>query len=149
MHLMKKIELITNRMYAIIFITTLWKKLNWSLTGDIKKTFQKNVMALFYGWGSTTLRWEPLRGASLLFTTKFQGINGTHFINLGRMKGWVDFGATQWFWRRDPEIGNPETYRSMNALYYSLICSNMHWYTLIYINILLKIFNWSLTGWMQ
>ena len=27
---------------------------------------------------------------------------GTHFIDLGRMKGWVDLGATQWFWTRDP-----------------------------------------------
>ena len=28
-------------------------------------------MAPFYGWGSTTSRLEPLRGGSLLFTTKF------------------------------------------------------------------------------
>ena len=28
-------------------------------------------MAPFYGWGSTTLRLEPLQGGSLLFTTKF------------------------------------------------------------------------------
>ena len=27
-------------------------------------------MAPFYGWGSTTSRLEPLRGGSLLFTTK-------------------------------------------------------------------------------
>ena len=31
----------------------------------------------------------------------------THFIDLERMKGWVDFGATPWFWARDPWIGNP------------------------------------------
>ena len=29
---------------------------------------------------------EPLRGDSLLFTTNFPEIPGTHFINLGRMK---------------------------------------------------------------
>ena len=29
-----------------------------------------NFMALFYGWGSTVSRLEPLRGHSLLFTTK-------------------------------------------------------------------------------
>ena len=29
---------------------------------------------------------EPLRGDSLLFTAKFPGIPGTHFIGLGRMK---------------------------------------------------------------
>ena len=28
-------------------------------------------MVLFYGWGSTASRLEPLRGGSLLFTTKF------------------------------------------------------------------------------
>ena len=44
-------------------------------------------MAPFYGWGSTTSRLEPLRGGSLLFTNKFPGIPGAHFINLGRMKG--------------------------------------------------------------
>ena len=30
---------------------------------------------------------EPLRGGSLLFTTKFLEIPGTHLINLRRMKG--------------------------------------------------------------
>ena len=45
-------------------------------------------MASFYGWGSTTSRLEPLlRGGSLLFTTKFPEIPGTHFIDLGRMNG--------------------------------------------------------------
>ena len=31
---------------------------------------KKNFMVPFYGWGSTTSRREPLRGGSLLFTTK-------------------------------------------------------------------------------
>ena len=34
---------------------------------------------------------------SLLFTTKPSGSPDTHLIDLGRMKGWVDHGATQWF----------------------------------------------------
>ena len=34
-------------------------------------------MAPFYGWGSTASRLEPLRGGSLLFTTKFPEISGT------------------------------------------------------------------------
>ena len=46
-----------------------------------------NFMALFYGWGSTTSRLEPVLGGSLLFTTKFPETPGTHFIDLGRMKG--------------------------------------------------------------
>ena len=33
-------------------------------------------------------------GDNLLFTTKFPEILGTHFINLRRMKDWVDLGAT-------------------------------------------------------
>ena len=69
-------------------------------------------MAPFYEWGSTALgstalRLEPLWGSSLLFTTKFAEIPGTHFIGLGRMRGWVNFEATQWFWTQDPWIGNP------------------------------------------
>ena len=69
----------------------------------------KNFMAPFYGWSSSTLRLEPLWGGSLLFTTKFPEIPGTHFIDLGRMKGWVNLGATQWIWTRNPWIGNPES----------------------------------------
>ena len=44
-------------------------------------------MAHFYGWGSTALRLQPLRGGSLLFTIQFPAILVTHFIDLGRMKG--------------------------------------------------------------
>ena len=46
-----------------------------------------NFMAPFYGWGSTASRLEPLRGGSLLFTTKSPEIYGTYLINLGRMNG--------------------------------------------------------------
>ena len=52
---------------------------------NLKKT---NFMASFYGWGSTALRLLPLRGCSLLFTSKFLDIPRTHFIDLVRMKGW-------------------------------------------------------------
>ena len=51
-----------------------------------KKKLKKNFMAPFYAWGSTAPRLEPLRRGSLLFTTKFPEIPGTHFIKLGRMK---------------------------------------------------------------
>ena len=46
-----------------------------------------NFMAPFYGWGSTASRLVRLRGGNLLFTTKFPDTPGTHFIDLGRMKG--------------------------------------------------------------
>ena len=42
-------------------------------------------MATFYGWGSNASRLEPLRGGSLLFTTKVPEIPGTHFIDLGKI----------------------------------------------------------------
>ena len=54
---------------------------------DIELKKKKNFMAPFYGWGSTASRLEPLRGGSLLFITKFPEISGTHFTDLGRMKG--------------------------------------------------------------
>ena len=44
-------------------------------------------MAPFYGWGSTALKLQPLRGGSLLFTVQFPKIPGTHFIDLVGMKG--------------------------------------------------------------
>ena len=44
-------------------------------------------MAPFDGWGSSASRLEPLQGGSLLFTTKSPDIPGTHFTNIGRMKG--------------------------------------------------------------
>ena len=59
-----------------------------------KKLFKKNLMAPFYGWGSTASGLEPLRGDSLLFSIKFPGILRTHSIKLRRMKGWVDLGAS-------------------------------------------------------
>ena len=54
-------------------------------------------MVHFYGWGSTASRLVSLRGGSLLFTTKFPDIPGTHFIDLRRMKGWADLGPPSGF----------------------------------------------------
>ena len=57
--------------------------------------FKKNFMAPFLWMGFSCLKdMEPLRGDSLLFTTKFPEIPGTHFNNLKRMKGWVDLEGT-------------------------------------------------------
>ena len=44
-------------------------------------------MVPFYGWGSTASRLESLLGGSLIFTTKFPEIPGTHAIDLGRTRG--------------------------------------------------------------
>ena len=62
-------------------------------------------MAPFYGWGSTASRLVPLQGGSLLFTTKFPHIPGTHFINLGRMKDWVNLElALDYILSNNPEV---------------------------------------------
>ena len=69
---------------------------------------KKKLYGLFLWMGLNCLKAiEPLRGDSLLFTTRSPGVSGTHLINPGRMKIWVDLGATQWFWNQDPWIGNP------------------------------------------
>ena len=60
-------------------------------------------MALFYGWGSTASRLEPLRGGSLRSTTKSPEIHGTHFIEFGRMTLEPPSGLEY----QDPWIGNP------------------------------------------
>ena len=51
---------------------------------------------------------EPLNVDSLLFFfTKSPEISCAHLIDLGKMKGWVDLGVTQWFWTWDLWILNP------------------------------------------
>ena len=40
---------------------------------------------------------KPLQGDSLLFTTQSLGVPGTHLIDLGRVKDWVNLTATQRF----------------------------------------------------
>ena len=68
-------------------------------------TFKKNGPFLWMGLNCLTAT-EPLRGESLLFTTRSPGDPGTHLINLRRMKGWVDLGTIQWFWAQSPWIRN-------------------------------------------
>ena len=79
-------------------------------------------MAPFYGWSSTASRLDPLQEDSLLFTTKFLDVSVTHFINLERMKGWIELVATQWLWTQDPWVGNPvPCFCEIWALYVSWI----------------------------
>ena len=50
---------------------------------------------------------------SFLFTRKSPGVSGTHLVHLPKMKGWVNFGATQsflttqWFSTLGPWIQYP------------------------------------------
>ena len=68
------------------------------ITESISLTFKKtlNFIAPFYGLGSTAWWLEPLKGGSLIFTIKFSEIPEPHFIDFGRLKGWVDLAAIQW-----------------------------------------------------
>ena len=53
-------------------------------------------MAPFYGWGAIASRlpvWGDFEEAVYFFTTKFPEIPGTHFINLRRMRGWLNVGV--------------------------------------------------------
>ena len=73
-------------------------------------------MAPFYGWGSTASGLEPLRGGSVLFTTNFAEIPGTHFINLGRMKGWVVLNMGPVDWESDALTTRPLLHECLNTL---------------------------------
>ena len=66
---------------------------------------------------------EPLQGGSTLFTIKLPDIPGAHWVDCGRMKGWVDPGATQWFWTRYPwlEIQHRYIYEWALNIYQELI----------------------------
>ena len=83
-------------------------------TADVEGEF---VSALVFKTNKQTL--EPLfldevqlpqgkrnfEEAGLLFTTKFPEILCTHFIDLRKMKGWVNFGAIPCFWTFDLWMG--------------------------------------------
>ena len=56
-----------------------------------------------------------LKAKVTLRRQKFPEILGTHFIDLGRMKGWVKLGATQWFWTRGFWNENPARIISDNV----------------------------------
>ena len=49
--------------------------------------FKNKLMGYFCEWGSTASRLQPLRGGSLLFTTKFPETPSTHLIDLRKIKG--------------------------------------------------------------
>ena len=71
---------ITNFLFLLNISPVTVSKWNWC--------FKKNFIVPFYGWGSTAPRLEPLWGGSLLFTTKFPEIPGTH----------IQFHILAWSW---------------------------------------------------
>ena len=84
-------------LYNIIF-PIIW----WSWSSNVSFYEEKNFMALFHGWGSTTSRLELLWGGSLFFTIKFPEIAGSYsfFINLWR----TNYTNTK-IWSKERSIG--------------------------------------------
>ena len=74
---------------------------------------KKNCMVSFYGWGSTASKLKALQGGSFLFTTKSPHLPGTHFINFGRMKGWLNLAVTQWFLNMGPLDWKSSTFKAV------------------------------------
>ena len=63
------------------------------------------IMAPCYGWFNCLKAREPLWGGSLLFTTTFPEIPGTHLMNLRRMKDSVDLEPPNGFEHGTPGLG--------------------------------------------
>ena len=54
-------------------------------------------MAYFYGLGSIVSRLQSYLEKTVYFsTTKYPRVPGTHLIDLGKVKRWIDLEATQW-----------------------------------------------------
>ena len=87
-----------DRLKVSISVSILLRCLNFCVTKYIFK-----LCGPFLCMGFNCLKaGESLLGESLLFTTTFPGGPGIHLIDLGKMKEWIDLGAAQWYWSRDP-----------------------------------------------
>ena len=63
-----------------------------------KKTSKRKLYGLFLCMGFNCFKaTEPLRVDSLLFTIQFPAGPGTQLIDIERIKGRINLGATQWF----------------------------------------------------
>ena len=72
-----------------------------------KKNFKKTLWPLFMDGIQLPQGYSHFEEAVYFLLFSSPEISGTHFIHLATMKGWVNLGATLWFWTRDPWIGNP------------------------------------------
>ena len=85
---------------------------NWDFSHTQQNLKKKhNFMTPFYEWGSTASRLQPLPEGFLIFTTKFPGIHGNHFIDLGRMKGW------NWYFKHDSDTNIKKKKKRKNTEY--------------------------------
>ena len=65
-----------------------------SIIFSLKLLLKKNCDSFLWMWFNCLKVTKPLRGDGLLFTTRSPGLPGTNLVDLIRMKGWVDLGAT-------------------------------------------------------
>ena len=54
----------------------------------------------------------------------------THFIDLGKMKGWVDLGVTWWFWTQDKYLFLKRIYKFERWNQFSIL-DDLFWITII------------------
>ena len=80
------VRCMSNKLNDPLTPKTYWSILDLFLKNNNNYNNNKNFMAPFYGCGSTASRLKPLRGGSLVLTTKSSEIPGNHFLDLGRMK---------------------------------------------------------------
>ena len=70
---------------------------NWFSTSRKEQSLQQRKQnKKLYGWGSTAPMLEPLRGGSLLFTTKLPEIPGTHFYSIPRTQSLLMITEFKW-----------------------------------------------------
>ena len=83
--------------YYFFFCNQTWQ--GQSVMFSLKLLLKKKLYGLFLWMGFNCLKaTQSLQGDSLLFPTGSPGLPGTHLVDLRRIKGWVDLGATQQFW---------------------------------------------------
>ena len=86
-------------------------------------------MTPFYGWGSTASRLEPLRADNLLLPLSSHKFLVLILPTSTGWKGWIDLGATQWFWTRHTWIGNPALYPLGHCSIRANVQKSYHIYT--------------------
>ena len=102
-----KLNLLLWMIFAIQIQVYVWVKFLHDLT-FFKKKKKKKLYGPFLWMGFSCLKAsESLQGDSLLFTTRSPSVPSTNLMDPGRMKQWVDLGASQWFSTQEPWIGNP------------------------------------------
>ena len=78
------------------------------LSGSFENTLKTLKLYDPFLWmGFNYLKATATSRRQFTFTIHFPEIPDTHVIDVGKVKGWVDLGAIQWFWTRGPWIGNP------------------------------------------